>query len=125
MAEKKNEVITFRTEAWVKNELQRVADFNKWSVAQTANQIIANYLINPQPERITVKAEDLVKAAIAIRKEGTNKGVELSIDLIQDEETQITNKYLVYRVIECGGLGCCGDFEPLKEMSNEEILDIP
>lgn len=125
MAEKKNEVITFRTEEWVKEELQKVADYNKWSVAQTANQIIMNYLINPQPEKITIKAEEFIKAAINIRQEGIQKGVEISIKLDKTDDTETMSKYFTYRVIECGGLGCCDDFEPIKEMTTDEILDIP
>ena len=39
MKEKKNAVITFRTEEWVKNELQKIADINKWSLAQTIEEI--------------------------------------------------------------------------------------
>lgn len=125
MAEKKNEVITFRTEAWVKDELQKVADHNKWSIAQTANQIIMNYLINPRPNMITVKAEDFIKAAIEIRQEGLNKGVEISIDLKFDPETKEPQKVFSFNVLECGGLGCIGDFDEIKEMTKEEILDIP
>lgn len=125
MAEKKNEVITFRTEEWVKTELQKVADYNKWSVAQTANQIIINYLLNPRPEQITIRAEDFVKAAISIRKEGLEKGVEISINLKETPETKTTDKYLEYRMIECGGLGCIDDFEPIRELTPEEVMDIP
>lgn len=99
MAEKKNEVITFRTEEWVKTELQKVADYNKWSIAQTANQIIVNYLLNPRPEQITIRAEDLVKAAISIRKEGLQKGVEIAINLKETPETKTVDKYLEFRVI--------------------------
>ena len=95
MADKKSEVITFRTEEWVKNELQKVADHNKWSTAQTANQIIVNYLLNPHPESITISAEDFVKAAVAIRKEGIDKGVEISINLKKEHESEMPHKYLI------------------------------
>ena len=125
MPEKKNEVITFRTEQWIKEELQKVAEYNKWSLAQTANQIIINYLVNPRPERITISSEEFVKAAIAIRKEKGKKGVEISIDLKKDPETKETSKYLTYRLLECGGLGCIDGFDDIKEMSEDEILDIP
>lgn len=125
MAEKKNEVITFRTEEWVKTELQKVADYNKWSIAQTANQIIVNYLLNPRPEQITIRAEDLVKAAISIRKEGLQKGVEIAINLKETPETKTVDKYLEFRIIECGGLGCIDDFDPIKELSQDEIINIP
>lgn len=125
MAEKKNEVITFRTEEWVKAELQKVAEYNQWSIAQTANQIIINYLLNPRPEQITIRSEDFIKAAISIRKEGSDKAVELAINLKENSHNKSLAKYLEYKVIECGGLGCINDFEPIKEMTEDEILDLP
>lgn len=125
MPEKKSEVITFRTEEWIKTELQRIADLNKWSVAQTANQIIANYLINPYPGSITISAEELIKAAVNIRKEGINKGVEISINIRKDYASEEVHKFFDYRVIDNGGLGCIDDFEGIKELTEDEILDIP
>lgn len=125
MAEKKNEVITFRTGEWVKNELQKIADYNRWSVAQTANQIIINYLLNPHPGSITISAEELIKAAVNIRKEGTNKGVDISINIRKDFDSEEMHKFLDYRILECGGLGYIDDFEGIKELSQEEILNLP
>ena len=125
MAEKKNEVITFRTETWVKDELNKVAKHNKWSTAQVVNQLCLNYLSNPQPNQITVKAEDIIKAAIAIRQEGIEKGVEISIDLVWDEENKTYQKELNFYMIECGGLGQIGGFDSIKEMDYNEISNIP
>lgn len=125
MAEKKNEVITFRTETWVKDELNKVANHNKWSTAQVVNQLCLNYLSNPQPNQITIKADDLIKAAIAIRQEGLEKGVEISIDLIWDEENNVYKKELNFAMIECGGLGQIGGFNSIAEMSFDEISNIP
>lgn len=125
MSEKKNEVITFRTEEWVKNELQKIADYNKWSVAQTANQIIVNYLLNPHPGSITISAEELIKAAVNIRKEGINGGVEIKINIRKDFDSEEIHKFLDYKLIECGGLECIDDFEGIKELSQEEILNLP
>ena len=125
MSEKKNEVITFRTEEWVKNELQKIADYNKWSVAQTTNQIIVNYLLDPHPGSITISAEELIKAAVNIRKEGINRGVEIKINIRKDFDSEEIHKFLDYKLIECGGLGCIDDFDGIKELSQEEILDLP
>ena len=125
MAEKKNEVITFRTEAWVKEELNKVAEYNKWSIAQTVNQLCLNYLANPKPNQITIKTSDLIKAAIEIRQEGMDKGVEMTIDLRWDEETEAYKKELNFNVLETGGLGMIGSFDSIEEMTYEEILDIP
>lgn len=41
MKEKKSSVITFRTEEWVKDQLQIAADQNQWSLAQTAETVAA------------------------------------------------------------------------------------
>ena len=125
MAEKKNEVITFRTEAWVKEELNKVAEYNQWSIAQTVNQLCMNYLANPKPNQITIKASDLIKAAIEIRQEGMDKGVEITINLRWDEETEEYKKELDFNVLEAGGLGMIGCFDSIEEMTYEEILDIP
>ena len=87
MKEKKTAVITFRTEQWTKEALERIANTNKWSVAQTVNELCKKYAINPRPEQIIIKASDLIKLVNEIKAEGENKAVRLIIDLETDGET--------------------------------------
>lgn len=123
MKDKKTQVITFRTEEWVKTALEETAEYNKWSLAQTVNQILINYLINPQPGKITIPGKELIKAAKEIRQEGIEKGVEIEIQIKQFEGEE-ASKYLSYTIIECGGLGAI-EGDHIKGMTDEEILNIP
>lgn len=125
MTDKKTEVITFRTEPWVKNRLQEIANQNHWTIAQTVNQVCTNFIVEPKPNEITIKSEDFIRAAKEIRQEGTDKGVELRIAVSVDEENQCYYKELIYDIIECGGLGAIGCNSAIREMTENEILDIP
>lgn len=125
MEEKKTEVITFRTEKWVKERLEAITKKNKWSLAQLVNQLCMNFLVDPKPNQITVKGEDIIKMAIIVRQEGSEKGVELTINVRANEEETDLIKELTYDMIECGGLGCIAGGDPLKEMTPDEILEIP
>lgn len=123
MKEKKTAVITFRTEQWTKEALERIANTNKWSVAQTVNELCKKYAINPRPEEIIIKASDLIKLVNEIKAEGENKAVRLIIDLETDGETAY--KTIRTEVWECGGHGCIGDFDEVREMTAEEIQNLP
>ena len=99
MPEKKTEVITFRTEEWVKNLLQTAADQNKWSIAQTVNEICKSFVCNPQPDRIVVRTKDLAKLVGECLRENRESAADIRIDLRQDEETKETRlggKYGLY-----------------------------
>ena len=125
MKEKKTAVITFRTEEWVKERLELAAEQNKWSVAQTVNELCKKFVVNPHPEQIIVKAKDLIQAAEDIKKENPNGAVNLKIDLEVTEDEQDITKVINYEVWECGGLGCVVNFDPIYEMTPEEIKEIP
>lgn len=125
MKEKKNAVITFRTEEWIKEQLQMAAAQNKWSVAQTVEEICKKFIANPQPERIIIKTTDLINAVEELKKEGTTGAVELFINLqVNDDETDI-QKTIEFTMLECGGRGHISGFEPIIEMTQDQILDIP
>lgn len=123
MKEKKTAVITFRTEEWTKEALERIASANKWSVAQTVNELCKKYAINPRPEEIIIKANDLINLANDVKTEGENKAVKLSINIEFDGEKAY--KAIRTEVWECGGYGCIGDFDEIREMTAKEIRDIP
>ena len=125
MADKKTEVITFRTEEWVKNLLQIAADQNKWSIAQTVNEICKKFVCNPQPDRIIVKTKDIARVVGECLRENKESATEIIIDLQENEDKKELYKELRIRVLESGGLGCIDDFDNIKELSEEELLDIP
>ena len=125
MKEKKTAVITFRTEEWVKDLLQEAADQNKWSIAQTVNELCIKFVVNPQPETIIVKTKELVNIANELIKKGNETGTQLRIDISTDENKTEIYKELFFEVLESGGHGCIADFDAIKEMTEEEILDIP
>ena len=112
MKEKKNAVITFRTEEWVKERLELAAEQNKWSVAQTVNELCKNFVVNPHPEEIIIKASDIIKAAEDIKHENPNGAVKIKIRIEPNEEGTDLIKLIDYEVWECGGLGCILDFDP-------------
>lgn len=125
MKEKKTAVITFRTEEWVKDLLQEAADQNKWSIAQTVNELCKKFVVNPQPETIIVKTKELVRIANELIEEGNETGTQLRIDISTDENETEIYKELCFEVLESGGHGCITNFDTIKEMTEEEILDIP
>ena len=124
MKEKKTAVITFRTEEWVKNELQEVANQNNWSQAQVVEQICKNFITNPEPNQIIIKAKDLLKIAKEIEEEKCG-GAEITIDFRWDEKTQTYFKELTANGIECGGNGYIAMDTAAKELTNDEISELP
>lgn len=125
MTDKKTNVITFRTEDWIKEELKEIAELNQWSIAQTVNTICANYLINPYPGEIVIPAKELVKLTKEIEKEGIQKGVVLRIELHNNDDKQTYEKILSTSMLENGGLGQIDGFDEIKGLNDEEIIDIP
>ena len=125
MKEKKTAVITFRTEEWIKEQLQKVAEHNKWSIAQTVEEICKTYVCNPQPNRIIVKTKELAKVVGECLRENKQSATEINIDIQTNEEETDYYKVLNLQLIESGGLGCIPDFDSIKELTEEEILDIP
>lgn len=68
--------------------------------------------------KITVKKNELLNVLIEVFKELENNesdGIEIHID---------DNK-LFFATLECGGLGCCMDFDFVQGLTKEEILDLP
>lgn len=125
MKEKKTAVITFRTEEWVKNLLEETAKQNMWSVAQTVHVLCSKFVTNPQPEKITVKLENLINIINELKAEGNEKGVTITIGLeTNNNETEVI-KTLNFEMIECGGLGHISGFSNIPEMTAEEIQSIP
>ena len=125
MKEKKNAVITFRTEEWIKESLEKIAKTNKWSLAQTVEEISKQYICNPKPNTIIVKSKDLAKIVGDCIRENKEAATELNINLEINEETNETQKKLNVQVIESGGLGCICDFDTINELTEEEILNLP
>ncbi len=125
MKDKKNAVITFRTEEWIKEKLIIAAEQNKWSLAQTVEELCKKFIACPQPEHIIIRTQDLINAVEEIKKEGTKGAVELLITLQPNEDETNAEKILIYNVLENGGFGCTTGFDPIVEMTKEEILDIP
>ena len=123
MKEKKTEVITFRTDKPIKEMLDETAKLNQWSVSQVVAAIVQNWAINPNPTRIVVKTKELLEVIEEI-KEDNKEAVEISIDMIEDSETEIEEKCLMFATLECGGRGYCGDYERIREITPEEIRQI-
>lgn len=125
MKEKKTAVITFRTEEWIKSHLQEKATQNQWSIAQTVNAICRDFAIDPHPGEITIKISDLERIIKELKEEGIDKAVHLHIDLEPNEEETGLIKKIEFEVWECGGSGCISGFDPVYEMSQEDIENIP
>ena len=126
---KKTEVITFRTDKNVKDTLEEMAEYYQWTIAKVVEQIIINFISDPAPGKITIKTDELYRAYKEL-KENRNEGVKLEIDIITENEyldDEETIRYRGMRItgLEAGGLGACSDFDPIKELSYDEILDIP
>lgn len=125
MKEKKNAVITFRTEDWIKDQLQLAADKFEWSLAQMVEKICKKYVACPAPEHIIIKTTDLINAVEEIKSENTTGAVEILITLRENEDKTDVEKILTYSILENGGAGCIADFEAIAEMKPEEIEEIP
>lgn len=124
MKEKKTAVITFRTEEWVKNELQEIANQNNWSQAQVVEQICKNFIANPEPNKILISTKDLTKITEEVEREKCG-GAEITINFQWDEENKTYYKELEINGIESGGLGSIGMDTVARELTEEEINDIP
>lgn len=120
---KKTAVITFRTEEWIKNEIQKYAEANKWSPAQTVEEIIRLFIANPQPNKIIIKASDLIEIAKELEEEGC-EGAEVSIDLITSEDETEIYKQLEVGGLITGGLGYISLDKTAIELTEEEIQNI-
>lgn len=125
MKEKKTTVITFRTEDWVKETLQEYAQQNKWSVAQTVETICKNFIADPFANEIIVSLADLIKIVDQLKNEGIDKGVRMYTVLEANEGKLELKKRMEFELLECGGNGCITGFEPIYQLNEEEILDIP
>lgn len=120
---KKTAVITFRTEEWIKNEIGVFSSANKWSSAQTVEEIIKIFIANPHPGEIVIKAKDFIELAKELEKEGC-EGVQVRINLrVNEEETDIY-KTLTIDGLESGGRGMIANFDEIKELTEEEILEL-
>lgn len=124
METKKTAVITFRTQEEIKEALNECAKQNQWSQAQVVEQICKNFLVNPEPFKITIWAKDLLEMAKELQEEGCG-GVELSIDLKWDEKTETYYKELNAYGLEGGGFGSILFNTCAKDLTDEEKLDIP
>lgn len=121
--DKKTKIVTFRTDEETKKMLDIIAEQNKWSVSQVVEQIIKNFIVNPHPELITIKTEELGRIYKEL-KESDMPIAELMIDTITDMEGEPEER--VYRGIritgiEHMGVGSCPDFEPIEELPEEEF----
>lgn len=63
---------------------------------------------------IVIKTDDLINGLQEIINEQKD-AIELTIE----------DNTLYLATLECGGLGCCMDYDAIKGMTPEEILDIP
>lgn len=75
-------------------------------------------------KKIRVKAKDLYTYVYDLQKDETIEAVEISIFDYEDDEGK-TNTYLTIDILENAGLGLISNGESIKEMTPEEILDIP
>ena len=73
---------------------------------------------------IIVNAKDFIKTIIEIADEQPN-AIRISIGDLENMETGAIERCISFDILECGGFGCCGDFDSIREMPPEEILDIP
>ena len=122
---KKTKVITFRTEEWIKDRIDKIASQNKWSPAQTVEEIIKLFIANPHPGIITVKTSDLVNVVKELERENINGATRLTISIQTNEDETDLEKTLDFDALECGGLGCISGFQTIIEISQEELLNIP
>lgn len=124
MKEKKTAVITFRTEEWVKEELQEIANQNNWSQAQVVEQLCKNFIANPEPNHIIIKTEDLLKITKELEEEACG-GAEIQIDFRWDKTSQTYYKEFTINGLETSGMGCIAMDSVAKEMTEDEIREIP
>ncbi len=121
---KKTEVITLRTQEWVKNGIEEAAKQNGWSTAKTTEEIIKNFLINPQPGTITIRVKDLEELLKEAQTENPNGAIELQIEIEENEEENKLEKILSFSTLSAGGLVCYMHDTVFKDLTNEELLDI-
>lgn len=121
MKEKKTAVITFRTEEWVKELLEEVANQNRWTIAQTVNEICKYFVINPNPDEITIETRKLLETLQGISNSFPVSATRLFIEMTPNEEENKFNKTLNFEVLEYGRLGSCMDFDEINEITEEEL----
>ena len=68
--------------------------------------------------KITVKKSELLKTMIEVFNETENSHAE-------GIEIEIYDNKLKIAIIECGGFGCCDDFDIIKGLTEKEILSLP
>ena len=68
--------------------------------------------------KITLRKNDLLKTLLEVFEETDRTGAE-------GIEIEIEDNKLHIAIIECGGLGCCDDFEPIHGLSQNEIDELP
>lgn len=121
MKEKKTAVITFRTEEWVKELLEEVANQNRWTIAQTVNEICKYFVLNPNPDEITIDTRKLLESLQEISNSFPVSATRLFIEMTPNEEENKFNKTLNFEVLEYGRLGSCMDFDKINEITEEEL----
>lgn len=124
MKEKKSAVITFRTEEWVKQKLEQYAKEEKRSIAQIAEQACRNIAIDPRPNEIIVKTEELYSKVKEYKEDGT-KAIILHFDMVPNDEERVIYKAIHFEGLESGGRIRWQDMDEIEEMTTEEILEIP
>lgn len=74
--------------------------------------------------RIIVKTKELLKVMVELGME-EKEAIEITIGMFENFETEKMEKCISFATLECGGYGCCNDFDLVKEMTPEEIEQIP
>lgn len=67
---------------------------------------------------ITVNKNDLFKVLVEVYEETNNSGAT-------GIEISIHDNKLFLATIECGGAGCCADFDSIRGLTPNEILELP
>jgi len=122
--EKKTQVISFRTDERTKELLEQAADYNRRTIGQLVELICLNWLVDPNPNEIVVKAKDFYERIEEVKAEAKH-AIELKIDVEESTDGDEIRKVLYFGSLESGGLGICEDFDPVSEMTPAEIKEIP
>lgn len=122
MKEKKTELITFRTDKITKMYLEEAAKQNKWTTSQVCEEICKQFTINPQPGQIIINTEELKRIYEELKKDELEAcKLEITLELM-DEAT--VSKSIEITGLQSGGLGAVMGYEPIYEMTKEEINKI-
>lgn len=122
MKEKKTEIITFRTDKDTKMYLEEAAQQNKWSTSQVCEEICKQFTINPQPGRIVIKTNELKRIYEELIEDDI-EACELDITLEVINENNVS-KIIEITGLQSGGLGAVTGYEPIYEMTKDEIKEI-